>query len=78
VTARLSDADLCSQVEADAMDRWAGLPALDLVSRYREVLLRARLRAVVDGHRAPKRYSPGWDGAPRERLAYNQVWRATE
>jgi hypothetical protein len=77
VTARLSDANLCAQVEADAMDHWAGAPTLDLVRRYREVLLRARLRAVVEGHRAPKYYAfHHIYETPRELLAYNRMWRA--
>lgn len=49
-TPPLSDAALCAAVEAGSMDRWGGAPVLELVRRYREVLLRARLRAVVDRH----------------------------
>jgi hypothetical protein len=58
------------------MDRWAGSPALELVRRFRAMVMRERLRAVVDRHLAPRRLGPGWDETPRERLAYNRVWRA--
>ena len=51
MTARLSDAALCAQIEADAMGRWDGFSVLDLVSRYRHAVMRAKLRAVVERHR---------------------------
>jgi len=58
VTARLSDAALCAQIEEDAMDRWGGADVLDLVSRCRHAAMRAKLRAVVEKHR------PRWSAVP--------------
>ena len=61
MTARLSDAALCAQIEADAMGRWDGFSVLDLVSRYRHAVMRAKLRAVVDRSRARQLVKYGWD-----------------